>query len=227
MKSQTIVLVVVCMQAGTHADEPEVLPAPPTDVTALARAEYQKAEQAFAEQNWKEAERALNASWNHQHNHITLYDLAAVHMHNDNLITAGWDMLQYFAFAPPAISDGNNLAARQRLAKIQHLRGHDGRSGREYGKVTIAEIKAGNYFHVADLDKAWDETQDIALVYWIVLGEYRTIQRSVAAKAKIAWLPEREKHMSSFGLENFKRLLTAYFSGVTRAPTQSVMPIAW
>lgn len=214
MKPRTIVLVVVCMRAAS-ADEPEVLPAPPTDVTALARAEYQQAEQAFAEHDWVAAEKHLNASWDHQHNHITLYDLAAVHMHQNRLIDAGRDMFEYFAFAPPAISDSNNAAARARLARIKHLRGHDGRLGREVGKDVIAEIRAGHYDSTYKLDHALDETQDLSLLYWIVAGEYRMIKARVEARTKIASMPAYSKRMNSWGLNNYRRILGAYFSGAT------------
>ena len=57
-------------------------------------------------------------------------------------------------------------------------------------------------------DKALDETQDFALLYWIVLGEYR------ATKARVG--PNRfYKYMSPIALDSYKRILNAYFNAAT------------
>jgi len=212
MRCAAIALLMVRAAAG---EEIEILPDPPVGVTALARAEYQKAEQAFSQRDWAAAEAALNASFGYQRNHITIYDLAAVHIHQGKLITAGWDMFNYFIVAPPPPQDAANAAAKARMRRIANLRGHGGRSGREYAKSAIASIRAGHFNVIPDLDRAFDETQDLALVYWTVLAEFRLVQASFASRARQPWIPERDKHMRSTGLESFKRILGVYFAGAT------------
>jgi hypothetical protein len=207
------ILAIAFFSATARADE--VLPAPPDDATALARAEYHRAEQEYAAGNYDAAEAALERSWRHQKIPAIQYNLALAHIKQGRLDQAASDMIAYFAWAAPAAQDPANKQARALLRKIAKLQGHEGRSGRKYARECIAKMRAGDYGCTYQIDRALDETQDLALLYWIVLGEYRATKARYAYKASLAYLPAEQKRMSSEGLDNYRRLLGAYFNGAT------------
>lgn len=201
------VMILLVLSGASFGDENEsILPDPPVDVTAMARAEYQRAEQDFAAGKLIAAEDHLQVSWKLQHNHVTLYDLALVHIKQDRLYEAGEDMHHYFAYAPSALIDTSNASAKRLLHKIAILRGHDDQRGRVVAAKAIAAIRAGNYNVMPELDRALNQTQDMSLFYWIVLGEYRMTMANVGPK-------KFYKRINSFLCDVYRHMLLAYFNG--------------
>lgn len=183
---------------GNDSDDSPVLPAPPVDVTTLARAEYQRAEQAFAEGDYATAESALYASWHFQPNHITIYNLAAVYIRTRQFGKAADKMLFYFGWAPSPDPNHDAAVARlERIAKLRHL--HD-RSGRRCAADFIAACSAGKCGPLpAQLDECLIRTQDPALLYWVVVYEYGP-PKVRAAPRPAEWL------------DSMRRMLLAYFA---------------
>lgn len=185
---------------ATDNDDSPILPTPPVDVTTLARAEYQKAEQAFVARDYVAAERALQASWHYQRNHVTLYDLAAVRIRMGKLAEAADDMLHYFGWAPsPDPNHDAAIARLERIAKLRHLRE---RGGCRCATDFIAACKAGKCGNSPRLlDECLDKTQDPALFYWVVVYEYgQPTGRPRAGARNAEWL------------DSMRRMLLAYFA---------------
>lgn len=192
-------LAAFCLPAFAEPyDADVVLPAPPPEVSSLAQAEYQKAEQDFAVKDYAGAEKHLRASWERQKNHITQFNLALVHVKQGRFHDAVEDMEAYFMWAPVPSLDSNNAAAQARWNRIAKLRKLASRDGYRCAAAPIKACREGKC-DAAAFDRCIEDTQDLSLFYWIALGEFQSAKR------------QRDPVIPAF-IDGLRHILMAYFN---------------